>query len=140
MLAMPLLAAIHGAKGFLFFSYDGVWTKPQKLNPGEEVENWNNLKRCTAVLQDLAPFIMGPRFFPIKFEANQGGQLHGRVFEDGKGGVRVVLVGVQNKAVARFRLPDYPVLKSRNGLTRHMGNKRYEINVTGVQSDILFSE
>ena len=71
---------------------------------------------------------------------DQGGQLHGRVFEDGKGGVRVVLVGVQNKAVARFRLPDHPVLKSRNGLARHLGNKRYEINVTGVQSDILFSE
>ena len=140
MLAMPLLAAIHGAKGFLFYSYEGVWIKPQKLNPGEEAENWKNLKRCTAALQDLAPFIMGPRSFPVQFEANQGGQLHGRVFEDGKGGVRVVLVGVQNKAVARFRLPDHPVLKSRNGLTRHLGNKRYEINVTGVQSDILFSE
>ena len=140
MLAMPLLAAIHGAKGFLFFSYDGVWTKPQKLNPGEEVENWKNLKRCTAVLQELAPFIMGPNSFPIQFEANQAGQLHGRIFEDGKGGVRVVLVGVQNKAVARFRLPNYPVLKSRNGLTRHLGSKRYEINVTGIQSDILFSE
>ena len=140
MLAMPLLAAVHGAKGFLFFSYDGAWIRPQKLNPGEESENWTNLKRCTAVLQNLAPFIMGPRSFSVKFEENQDGELHGRVFEDGKGNIRVILVGVQNKAVSRFHLPEYPVLKSRNGLTRHLGNKRYEINVTGVQSDILFSE
>ena len=140
MLAMPLLAAVCGAKGFIFYSYDGAVIRTAQRSPEDAAANWAALRRAAGVLNGLAPFILNGKTKDIAFEANQGGQLRGKVFEDGQGNVRVILVGVQNKAVARFRLPEYPVLKSMTGLTRHQGGGRYEINVDGVQFDILSNE
>ena len=135
--AMPLLAAIHGAKGFIFFSYDGAISRVAKHSQADADANWAALTRAAKILNGLSPFITSGIAKDIKFEANQAGTFRGKIFEDGKGNVRVVLVGMHNKAVARFKLPGYPVLKSMNKLTQYKKNGLYEINVDGVQFDIL---
>lgn len=135
--AMPLLAAICGAKGFIFYSYDGAVSRTEKKSPEDAQYNWNALTRAAGLLNDLAPFITSGITEDIKFEANQAGNFKGKIFKDGKGNVRVVLVGMHGKAVARFFLKQYPNLKSTTGLTKLKKNNLYEINVEGVQFDIL---
>ena len=73
------LAAICGAKGFIFFSYDGAVSRTEKKSPEDAQYNWNALTRAAGLLNDLAPFITSGITEDIKFEANQAGNFKGKI-------------------------------------------------------------
>lgn len=138
MLAMPLLAAIYGAKGFICYSYGSVWNRSEQLQPGSGKPQWEKVKVMVKILNELAPFIMGSTKPEISCESIPAEQVHAGAFADDTGNIRVVIVGIEKLAKAIITISGHPDLKSKFNRTRNLGGGRYEFTAEGVQGDILY--
>lgn len=102
MLAVALLNASDGAKGFFFYSYYDVFTCPIK----EWIPlRWQRVCNVGRVLKELEPFIMSGR--PIEEVPHVDGKDRVRIvaFSDGAGRRRVAVIGLGRVHDTRFTLP-----------------------------------
>ena len=136
--SMPLLAAINGAKGFIGYQYDCVVPYVEDRWPGRSKEEWPKVVAMSKVLNDLGPFIISTAKAPeVSVECNVPGEVQARAFIDGKGGIRVLIVGMGSKCEAKVTVPGYPDLKSQFGSTKNLGNNVYLFQADVVDSDVL---
>ena len=96
---MPLLAALYGAKGFIFYSY-----QPQGVQYSAEYEKirWNAIRESVNDLKALEKFIMGRQStqWLEKTSDHHCGLL---TADDGKRAV--ILVGITEKSNGKVKLP-----------------------------------
>ena len=132
----PLLGAIYGAKGFVFYAYYDI-TAQEKRAPERGEQDWNNLKETVRLLRDLAPWIMSTEKAPaVTVESAPAGEVLARAFvRDGK--VRVVIASLGKACKAVITVPGSAGLKSRFGRTRDLGGGRYEFTSDAIDSDVL---
>ncbi len=136
--AMPLLAAIYGAKGFVGYQYDCVVPYVEDRWPGRSAEEWPKVVAMSHVLNDLGPFIMGPADAPaVSVECTVPDEVKARAFIDGKGGVRVLIVGMGKPCDATVTIPGHPNLTSQFGATQSLGNGVYRFHADAIDSDVL---
>ena len=97
--AMPLLAALHGAKGFIFYSF-----QPQGVQYSAEYEEirWNAVRESVKDLKAMEKFIMGKQSVQWleKTADHHCGML---TADDGKRAV--ILVGINEKSSGKVNLP-----------------------------------
>jgi len=113
LLAIALLHASHGVKGFIFYMYDEIFTGPV---PELYEKRWKDVCRIGKVLRSLEPFILSGR--PI--EELKVEDIHGKTravaMTDEKGRRRVLIIGLDYNNEARISLPaDCRELKSLFG-------------------------
>ena len=136
--SMPLLAAINGAKGFIGYQYDCVVPYVDERWPGRSKVEWPKVVAMSRVLNDLGPFIMGPDKAPdVTVDCNVPGEVQARAFVNGKGGIRVLIVGLGKKCEATVVVPGFPNLKSQFGSTKSLGNCVYLFQADAIDSDVL---
>ena len=96
---MPLLAVLHGAKGFIFYSYC-----PQGVEYSAEYENirWGAIRDSVKDLKTLEKFIMSRQGIRMleKIGDYQCGLL---TADDGKRAV--ILVGINESSAGKVNLP-----------------------------------
>ena len=135
---MPLLAAIHGARGFIFYSYFDLRNVDQFL-PGSFEREWAKVKKMVAVMKELEPFILSTARPPaVTVKTMPAGAVQAAAMRDEKGNLRVIIVGVGGQTRAIIKVDDKRPLRSRFGLTRRIGNGQYEFLADKVNSDILY--
>ena len=132
----PLLGAVYGAKGFVFYAYYDI-AAMEKRAPQRGEEDWNNLKETVQLLRDLEPWIMSTEEAPaVTVELSVEGEVVARAFvNDGK--LRVVIASLGEKCKAVVTIPGHAGLKSRFGKTRDLGGGRYEFTADAIDSDVL---
>lgn len=132
----PLLGAVYGAKGFVFYAYYDI-AAMEKRAPQRGEEDWNNLKETVQLLRDLEPWIMSTEEAPaVTVEPSVEGEVVARAFvNDGK--LRVVIASLGEKCKAVVTIPGHAGLKSRFGKTRDLGGGRYEFTADAIDSDVL---
>lgn len=132
----PLLGAVYGAKGFVFYAYYDI-AAMEKRAPQRGEEDWNNLKETVQLLRDLELWIMSTEEAPaVTVEPSVEGEVVARAFvNDGK--LRVVIASLGEKCKAVVTIPGHAGLKSRFGKTRDLGGGRYEFTADAIDSDVL---
>ena len=112
MLAVALLQASWGAKGFIFYMWDDLFRGPY-------TERYEVRKRAALnnirVLKSLEPFIMSGK--PIEVVAHKDAKGRTRVVKmvDGKGAWRVIAIGLAKDNECTFTLPDGHIRKFKGG-------------------------
>ena len=90
------------------------------------------------LLNELGPFIIGPAGAPeVTVECTVPGEVQARAFLDGKGGIRVLIVGMGSKCEAKVTVSGYPALSSQFGSTKNLGNGVYLFQADVIDSDVL---
>ena len=97
--AMPLLAALYGAKGFIYYSYC-----PQGVQYSAEYEKirWGAIRNSVKDLKTLEKFIMGRQNIHM-LEKTGNYQCGMLTAEDGKRAV--ILVGITESSAGKVKLP-----------------------------------
>lgn len=139
MRAMPLLAAIRGARGFIFYAYAKLIDANERVMPGAGVKEWNQkVVPMVKVLRELEPFIMSIAPAPqIRIKSVPENAVRARAFTDGEGNLRIIVVGTGAPCRALITIPDKRPLQSQFGKTKALGNGQYEFCADGIASDIL---
>lgn len=138
MRAMPLLSAIHGAKGFLFYSYFDIMIKTRRIAPDIADREWKKVVPLAPMLRELAPFLLSLEKAPeVRISGCNPKDAEARAFVDGKGNIRVLIVGTGNPVKAVVTVPGFENLKSKYGQTRNLGGGRYEFTASEADGDIL---
>ena len=136
--SMPLLAAIYGARGFLFYSYFDL-RKVDQFLPGSFEREWDKVKKMVAVMKELEPFILSTAKAPaVTVKSEPAGSVHAAAMCDEKGNLRIIVVGVGGKTRAAITVDDKRPLRSKFGLTKRLSDGRYEFLADKVNSDILY--
>lgn len=141
MLAQALVMAIHGAKGFVYYSYYDLITRYQKRYPQaleQSERRWQELCRVAAALRSLEPYLMSAAGAPrVEVQAEQG-QVVARAFEDERGRTCVLVVGVgPGPAAATLRISAPHALTSRRGNTQALRPTEYRFTGENVCCDML---
>ena len=137
MRSMVMLHIIYGAKGFIFYHYN--YLKSWKLPKDNFEKAWPDFCKVVKTLHDLKPFILSDK--PVeKVKLKQiAGQIRGGKLTSDNGANRILLVTIgPGKAKAVISLPGKNNLKSKFGLTKNLGNCKYEFTASGIDSDILY--
>ncbi|MBO5668002.1 MAG: hypothetical protein J6S43_02650 [Lentisphaeria bacterium] len=97
---MPLLAALHGARGFIFYTY-----RPRGYQFSAEYENlrWQAIRESVKELKALEKFIMGSKK-PEIIEQQPDYRCGILTADDGKRAV--ILTGIKEKAAGKITLPE----------------------------------
>ncbi len=112
MLSVALLQASWGARGFIFYMWDDLFRGP--YTERYEVRKQAALRNIRK-LRDLEPFIMSGR--PIEQVPHKDAKGRTRVvrMSDGKGGWRVLAIGLGMDNECTFTLPDGRVHSFKGG-------------------------
>lgn len=138
MIAMPLLAVLHGARGLIFYSAYDMLGRSEKLAKGSSKAQWDRAIETLRVLNPLQEYFLWiehPK--PLAIQSTVGNQLEGKIFKSESGRTAVIIVGSNKAAKGTFEVPGFPNLRSVLGRTQNLGNSKYEITVDGVQADVL---
>ncbi len=136
--SMPLLAAIHGAKGFIFYSYYDL-RKVDQFLPGAFEREWNKVREMTAVMKELEPFIMSIETAPeVNVKAFPENSVHASAMSDDNGNLRLIIVGLGGKTRGLITVNDTRPLRSKYGLTKRIAPGKYEFTADKVNSDVLY--
>jgi len=138
MRSQCLLAAIHGVKAFILYSWHHVMYYSEKNDPGHSAEQWERICKTVAILKELEPFIMSVEKAPeITIEKSRGNGVEAAAFKWGDK-IRVMVVAIgPGTASAELVIPGYASLRSRSGRTKSLGGGRYLFEGEHVVSDIL---
>ena len=138
MTAQCLLAAIHGVKAFVFYSYHHATYLAEKNDPGHSAALWKDITKTVSVLKGLEPYIMSLDAAPaVKIENSRGNGVEAAAFRNGdKICVLIVSIGPGN-ASADIVIPGCSGLKSRLGRTKDLGSGRYRFSGENIAYDIL---
>ncbi len=139
MLGMAMMFAIHGAKGFVLYSYHDLFLR---FSQPDFPRRWPEICLVVRTLNSLAPFIVSEVDGPaVEAEFSQGiGSAKG--FADGKGNVRVLIAaGVRGgPQEATIKVRGAKVLKSCYGLTARNGDGSYHFVGKNICYDVLEGE
>ena len=137
--ALPLLGAVYGAKGFMFYSYHEVFKWGEKIQPGFGKIFWPRMVQVAKVLKMLEPFIMSTeKADQIKLEA-AAGALRCRTFS-ANGKTAVVIVALKDAPNAgKGILPSGKKFVSIHGRSKING-KNFTFSSSGVDYDILIGQ
>lgn len=140
IMAMPLLAAIHGTKGYIFYMYGCVVPYADKRTPGSSAKEWPKVAAMAQKLNELAPFLLADADAPrVTVECEPAGEIEARAFSGGNGGVRVLIVGMGAPCKGIVTVERAPALQSQTGRSRALSGNRYEFTANSVSYDILES-
>ncbi len=144
MRAMPLYAAVLGAKGFVFYSNFDICQRYDKLLPGSGAREWPKVVEMVKSVKGLEPFVLSTKKpLEIAVESEPKDAVEAGVLFDEAGNFRVIVIGTGGKAKGTFTLPKSVTdlkngsLRSKFGKTKFIGDNRYEFSVEAVDSDIL---
>ncbi|OQA88437.1 MAG: hypothetical protein BWY31_00300 [Lentisphaerae bacterium ADurb.Bin242] len=139
MRAMPLLCAIMGAKGFIFYGFTTLFHWLPKIQPEAPEKLWPPVVAMVQVMKSLEPFIVSITPAPeVNVESKPVGRVRARAFQTADGQVRVLIVALGPMPVtAEIKVPGYNQLKSRFGLTENSGAGIYHFKAGAIDSDIL---
>lgn len=135
MLALTLVALIHGAKGLIFFSYPDL-AHPD-FDAGAREQRWTNTKRVAQAVKDVEGYLMSDADSPAVELDVQEGAVEARSFQNDDGRWCVILAGIgPGPCRATFKAPA-PKMTSMFGRTRLEGQGVYCFKGTDVVADIL---
>ena len=90
-------------------------------------------------MKEMEPFILGTKNVPkVEINSSPKDAVAARAFVSDDGRLRVVIVGTGGKCSAVITVPGATSLKSQFGLTKSLGEGRYEFHASEVNSDILY--
>ena len=136
--SLPLLGAIYGAKGFVFYSYHEIFFHGNNVHPGFSDIFWPKVVKAVSVLKMLEPFIMSTET-PARLTLNvTAGAVRSRVFTV-NGKTAIVLVGLQDAANAASGTLPAGNFTSFSGKSK-IENGRFTFAADGVNYDVLISE
>lgn len=136
--SLPLLGAIYGAKGFVFYSYHEIFFHGNNVHPGFSDIFWPKVVKAVSVLKMLEPFIMSTET-PAQLTLNvTAGAVRSRVFTV-NGKTAIVLVGLQDAANAASGTLPAGKFTSFSGKSK-IENGRFTFAADGVNYDVLISE
>lgn len=142
--AMPLYAAILGARGFVFYSNFDIMQRYDRLLPGSGEREWAKVVEAIRPLKELEPYILSKnKPVEIAVSCEPADSVVAGALLDDRGRFRVVVIGTGGKAKGTFVLPESLLrlnkepLTSEFGKTRSLGDGQYEFNADAVDSDIL---
>lgn len=123
LLAIALLHASHGVKGFVFYMYDDIFRGPV---PELYEKRWADVCEMGRILRSLEPFILsGEPIVELPAE-NVRGQTRAVALSDGQGRRRVLVIGLDYDNEARISLPtDCAGLTSRFGFTTRQADGKF---------------
>ena len=146
MRAMTILAALRGAKGFTYYSYNDL-KRPANPNrfigkPPYTMEyferRWKKAKRIAQMLRDLEPFILSIEKAPGLKIKQEKGTVQAREFRDKNGNIRILIAGIGPGEASAVITTTAPMpLKSVYGNCKALGNNRYRFVGENICSDIL---
>ena len=138
MRSMCLAGAVNGAKGFLLYSYSGIFTHGEKFAPGSSSVHWPDVVAAVKALKELEPFILSLEK-PPELIVGTMRNAQARVWRS-RGRVAAALIGNgPGECVAEFTIPGQPDLESRYGNTKNLGGGKYRFQGKNISSDVLFS-
>ena len=106
MRAMVLTGIIHGARGFLFYSYMDVIGRLRKFAPEAEKEQWETIVRLVKFLKELEPFIMSKHGIEhLTVEQSGRGLVKASVLTADNGQRALVVIASDENAAGTVRLP-----------------------------------
>ncbi len=134
MLAVALLYATHGVKGFIFYNYSDIETSMVK----EWIpKRWEAMKNIGRILKSLEPFIISGKKHLILPCKDLKGQTRIAALSDGKGKYRILVVGLNVDNEAEFQLPaKYGKFKSLYGNCKEE-NGRWKFTGKSFSCDVL---
>ncbi len=130
---MPLLAAVYGARGFVFYSYSTI--RYNKLIPGYFQSEWPKIKQVVKMLKRMEPYIMGTA--PLKI-LGQTGEFEAALFTADNGKRAVVIVGIEENASGTIRLPEGEFQSIYNNTEIQKSEAAFQFQ--GIDSDILIEK
>jgi hypothetical protein len=140
MVAMPLLSAALGARGFIYYGYITIFLKMKKYTPEIGDEAWENLKASAKVIKSLEKYILGKegaRELPV---AGTDRVISGLLrADDGTTTVLLVALGPE-AAKGTVTLPADKEYRSRCGRTKKIAPGVYEFSADAIDYDILEEE
>jgi len=134
-LAIALLHASHGVKGFIFYMYDEIFTGPV---PELYEKRWADICEIGRILKSLEPFILsGKPIVELPVE-DVHGKTRAVMMADEAGRRRVLVIGLDYGNEAHIALPaECKGLKSRFGFVKQEADGRVLFKA-GVRScDLL---
>jgi hypothetical protein len=140
MIAMPILCAMEGAKGFIFYSYIAFFFHAENIVKGIGPAEWPKVVKMAKVMRSLEDFILSAEpEIPIEIQAQPEGRARARLFHTADGRYALTVVALGPDAVeATIKLPDnVPLLTSETGNTTALGNNIYRFTAPLVDYDIL---
>ena len=138
MRAMPMLCAMLGAKGFIFFSEHGITLKAEAVCPGITKKVWPDVEAMAREMKHLEPYILGIEPGPeVKVSGSDRVMAKAFKAENGRIAVMIVALGPDPvKAKISLKLPAGVKFKSRFGLTKGSDGE-YEFAADAIDSDVL---
>jgi len=133
--AMVLLAALKGARGFVFYSYFDLF-RPQTKPDFER--RWAEICRVGKVLRGLEPWLLsaGPPK-PVVMEPGKG-KVEAASFTDSSGRRCVIVAGIgPGESSAVLVLDGRVKYRSRYGLAESLGKGRFRFRGRDICADIL---
>lgn len=145
-IAMALLPAIYGAKGYLFYSYQELRYVHGSMDETEKMiefcREWPKVCAMGKVLRELEPFLLSLKKAPeVKVETAQG-KVKARAFvDDSEKQIRVLITGIgPGDADAILTIPGKTDMKSQYGKTENLGGGKYRFKGTDICCDILYGK
>ena len=137
ILALALLAALRGAKGFLFYSYPDL-AHPD-FDAASRERRWVNVRRVAQTLRDLEPFLLSDVDAPeLEWRVIEG-EVEARGFRDETGRDGVLLVGIgPGPCRAELKAPGVKDLTSQFHRTERTGSGYYRFEGRDVCADVLY--
>ncbi len=145
-IAMALLPAIYGVRGWLFYSYHELRYVPGSMDETEKkiefCREWPKVCAMGKVLRELEPFLLSLQKAPEVGVETVRGKVKARAFADDSGKqLRVLVTGIgPGASEAVLAVPGSPGLKSRFGKTENLGGGKYRFKGTDICCDILYGK
>ena len=137
--SMPLLAAIYGAKGFIFYMYDSATVRLDRRWPGRSEKEWPKIVQMVQMLRELEPFLLSAAPAPdVQVSGAPEEETVARAFASDSGELRVVIVSLGAPCKAVIHVDCGRELRSKFGKTRRIAPGKYEYRASAVDSDILY--
>lgn len=142
ILALSLVQAIHGGKGFVFYSYFDFFRGPAggDVSPELAEKRWAQACFAAGELKKLEPFLMADQDGPAVETLKSEGKLRVRCFADGKGNFRLLLAGVgpgRTSGTVRLKLPENLNFRSRFRRTTQIGPEEFQFTGNDISCDIV---
>ena len=139
LLAPALLYTVHGAKGFLFYSYWDLMDYQKKRDPERAEREWKDVTAVIQTVKKLEPFIMSTKKAPeIQVESKTPGSVHAKAFLSEDSRLCVVIAGVDENTEAVISVPGETMLHSEFGFTKALGNGKYLFRTSALTGDVLY--
>ncbi len=136
MLGMALMFAIHGAKGFLFYSYHDMFGP---LTAPDFPRRWPEAVKVAKTLNSLAPFLVSDVDGPAVEATFSRGIGSAKGFADGEGKVRILISAgiVGGPQAATIKVKTAKALKAKYGRTARQADGSYLFLGKDICYDVL---